>query len=78
VAGNVAVFTNAVPITIGSGAAACLGNSFGANVGINSNTAPIQVYDNIIGKNLTCSSNTSITGSSNLTLKKPSGQCAGF
>ena len=75
--GNVNVSANAVPITIGSTGVSCLGNSFGANVGITSNTAPIQVYENDVKKNLSCSSNTSIAGGGNVAGKK-SGQCAGF
>jgi hypothetical protein len=77
VSGNVNVSSNAVPITIGSAAISCLGNSFGANVGITSNTAPLQLYENDVKKNLSCSSNTSITGGGNLASKK-TGQCAGF
>ena len=78
VAGNVAVSTNAVPISIGSGTLSCLGNTFGANVDITFNTAPVQVFDNFVQKNLVCSSNTSITGASNLAQRRKSGQCSGF
>ena len=77
VTGNLNVSANAVPITIGSTGISCLGNSFGANVGITSNTAPIQVYENDVKKTLSCSSNTSIAGGGNLAQKK-TGQCAGF
>ena len=78
VAGNLNVAANAVPITIGSTGISCLGNSFGANVAITSNTAPIQVYQNDVEKNLSCSNNTSIAGGGNLAQKKKTGQCASF
>ena len=45
---------------------------------ITSNTAPIQVYENDVEKNLSCSNNTSITGGGNLAQKKKTGQCASF
>ena len=77
VQGNVNISANAVPMTIGSAAISCLGNTFGGNAAITSNTAPIQFYENDVRKNLSCSSNASIAGSGN-TAQKKNGQCAGF
>jgi hypothetical protein len=77
VGGNLEVYTNAIPISIGSPQTFCYGNSVGGNVDVQGNTAPIAVYDNVVGKNLSCSQNTSITGAGNSALKK-NGQCAAF
>lgn len=77
VAGNLQVYTNAIPISIGSRQNFCYGNSVDGSVDMQGNTAPLAVYDNLVGKNLACSNNTSITGAGNSAQKK-NGQCAAF
>ena len=75
VIGNLTFQNNASPVLFG--ATGCVGNKVGGNVTILSNTAPVQVVNNIISKNLSCTSNTTITGSGNIANKKQ-GQCAAF
>jgi hypothetical protein len=77
VSGNVTISSNAIPIQIGNPQNFCFGNSFGKNVDILGNTASVTVYENTVGKTLSCSSNTSITGGGN-TAQQKGGQCAGF
>jgi len=77
VTGNLNLNTNAVPINVGSIANQCLGNKVGGNLGISLNTGPVQVYNNAIGNNLSCTGNTSITGAGNVAQKK-GGQCSAF
>src|SRR5262249_26599753 len=55
--GNLAVSGNATPVQIGSTSSNCLGNSFGNNVTLDTNTGAVQVYNNAIQKNLSCSGN---------------------
>ena len=75
--GNAAVSSNASPIQIGSSDGSCLGNSVSGNFSIANNTAPTQVYNNTVDKNLSCSGNTSITGGGDSAGTKK-GQCAAF
>ena len=77
VGGNLEVYTNAIPISIGCPQNFCYGNSVGGTLTIQGNTAPITVYENSVGKNLSCSNNTSIKGGANSAQKK-TGQCAAF
>jgi hypothetical protein len=77
VGGNLLVSGNAIPVEIGSTSIACMGNSFGSNVTLDSNTGAVQVYNNAIQKSLSCSGNSTITGSGNSAGKK-TGQCAAF
>ena len=76
-AGNLDISNNAIPILIGSPQAFCFGNSFGNNVDLQGNTAAISFYDNSVGKNLSCSNNSSITGGAD-TAQKKQGQCSLF
>jgi hypothetical protein len=75
--GNLQVSGNAVPITVGSTDNSCAGNSFDGSVTIDSNTAATRVYNNSVGKNLSCTGNTAITGGGNSAQKK-NGQCSAF
>jgi len=77
VSGNLQALNNAIPIQIGSTDPFCWGNSVGGNLLVQGNTAAIGVYNNIVGKNLSCLSNASITGGGNSAQKKD-GQCSAF
>jgi hypothetical protein len=75
--GNLRISGNAIPVEIGSTSSACMGNSFGDNVTLDTNTGPVRVYNNAIQKNLSCTGNSTITGSGNSAAKK-TGQCTAF
>jgi hypothetical protein len=75
--GNVVVSTNATPIQIGSSDVSCTGNSFGGNLVIDGNTAATTVYNNTVGKILSCAGNTSITGGGDSAHTRR-GQCSAF
>jgi hypothetical protein len=77
VSGGLDVSGNAIPIQIGNPQNFCFGSSFGKDANILANTASVTFYDNTVGKNLSCSGNTSITGGGN-TAQQKGGQCAGF
>jgi hypothetical protein len=77
VGGNLQLATNAIPISIGSPETFCYGNSISGNLDIQGNTARITVFDNSVGRNLSCSANISITGGGNSAQRK-NGQCAAF
>lgn len=69
---------NASPVEIGSTSGSCPGNSIGGDLEVNSNSAAVQVFNNTIHDDLTCSSNTStITGGGNKATAK-TGQCSTF
>jgi len=53
---------NASPAQIGSNSGACPGNTVGGDLEVESNTAAVQVFNNKVGDQLQCYSNTSITG----------------
>jgi hypothetical protein len=71
VAGNLQVSNNAIPIAIGLPEAFCYPNYFGKNVEIQGNTAPIAFNDNTVAKSLSCSNNSSISGSGNTAERRP-------
>lgn len=75
--GNLTISGNATPVEIGSTSSACMGNSFGNNVTLDTNTGAVRVYNNAIQKNLSCTGNTTITGGGNLAGRK-TGQCTAF
>jgi hypothetical protein len=76
--GNVQVFGNATPLQLGSTSPdSCPGNFVGGGLAIQSNTAAMAVYNSDVAKNLSCGSNTSITGGGN-TAQRKLGQCATF
>jgi hypothetical protein len=76
--GNVQVFGNATPLQLGSASPdSCPGNFVGGGLAIQSNTAAMAVYNSDVAKNLSCGSNTSITGGGN-TAQRKLGQCATF
>lgn len=75
--GNLQVTSNAILISIGSPQNYCYGNTVAGNLSIQGNTAAIEVYDNKIQKNLSCSANASITGAGD-SGSKLTGQCAAF
>jgi hypothetical protein len=78
VSGNVQVLGNASQLTIGSASPdSCPGNSIGGNLAVTNNVQPIAVYNNSVGKNLSCSLDHSITGAGN-TAEAKQGQCAAF
>jgi hypothetical protein len=78
VGGSLQLYGNATATQIGSAAQdSCPGNSVAKNVAIQRNTGLIAVYNNAVEGNLSCSSNTSITGGGN-TAQKESGQCSTF
>jgi uncharacterized repeat protein (TIGR03803 family) len=68
---------NASPAEIGSSAGSCPGNSIGGDLEVDSNSAAVQVFNNSIHDDLTCSGNSSITGGGN-TAKNKIGQCSSF
>ncbi len=75
--GDLQVHSNGAPITIGGMTSACPGNTIGKSLEVKNNTAAIEVFDDMIGGNLQCQKNTSITGGGN-TAKSLQGQCASF
>lgn len=76
--GNVLVYGNATPFQLGSASPdSCPGNLVGGNLAVNSNTAAGGVFNNDVTKNLSCGSNTSITGGGDMARSKQ-GQCATF
>jgi hypothetical protein len=77
VSGILRIQGNAIPIQIGNPQNLCYGNSFGKDVDLSGNTAPLSVYGNTVGKDLSCSGNASIAGGGNSAQKKE-GQCATF
>jgi len=77
VLGNMQVYTNASPVTIGAMDGFCYGNVVGGSLDVQGNTGSVKVNLNSIGKTLSCSANTSITGSGNSAPKKID-QCATF
>ena len=77
VSGNLGISTNATPLEIGSAGESCSGNSFAKNVSILGNTAPVSLYNNLVGKMLSCSGNISIAGNGDQA-QGASGQCANF
>ena len=75
---NVAVAGNASPFQLGSASPpSCPGNSIGGNATVDFNSAPVAVYNNSVGKTLSCLFNASITGGGN-TAERKLGQCATF
>jgi uncharacterized repeat protein (TIGR03803 family) len=62
---------------IGSTSGSCPGNVIGGDLEVESNSALVQVFDNTVRDDLTCSSNTSITGGGN-TARAKIGQCSSF
>jgi hypothetical protein len=63
--GNVQVSGDAAPLQLGSSAQppdSCPCNSIGGNLAIDNNTAAVAVYNNAVGRSLSCLNNTSITG----------------
>jgi hypothetical protein len=78
VGGNVSLLTNATTLAVGSpDIVACSGNVVGGNLTVQGNTKPTTVYNNLVDKNLVCTSNTSMSGAGNAARKK-NGQCAAF
>jgi hypothetical protein len=53
------------------------GNIVSGNLTDQSNTAPAQVFNNVVGGNLLCQQDSSITGGGNMA-KSKQGQCAEF
>jgi hypothetical protein len=75
---NVSLLTNATPVAFGSAdIIACPGNMVGNNLTLQGNTGTTTVYNNLVNKNLACTSNASITGAGNVANKK-NGQCSAF
>lgn len=68
---------NGTAAQIGSSAGSCPGNQIGGDLEVNGNTAPVQVFDNTVRDNLTCSGNSSVTGAGN-TARQKLGQCSSF
>jgi len=68
---------NGTAAQIGSSSGSCPGNQIGGDLEVDSNTASVQVFDNTVRDNLTCSGNSSVTGSGN-TAKHKQGQCSSF
>ena len=78
VLGDFAVAGNASPFQLGSASPiSCPGNTIGGSATVDLSTAPTTVYNNSIGKNLSCLIDASITGGGN-TAKKELGQCSAF
>jgi hypothetical protein len=77
IGGNLEVVSNAIPISIGAPLNGCYGNTIGGNAEVSGNTAATSVYDNLVGKNLSCMSNSSLSGGNNAAQRK-SGQCAAY
>ena len=75
---DVAVVGNASPFQLGSASpASCPGNTIGGNATIDFSTAPVAVYNNSVGRTLSCLFDESITGGGN-TAEHKLGQCATF
>jgi hypothetical protein len=53
------------------------GNVIGGNMHVHNNTAPVQLYNNAVGKNLQCKQNDSISGAGN-SAKAKQDQCEAF
>ncbi len=77
VKGNLTFHNNGTAVAIGTTSASCPGNSIGNDLQVNNNTAAVQVFDDTVGGNLQCQSNSTITGGGD-TAKSTQGQCAGF
>lgn len=79
VQGNLLFQNDNTAFEIGGGAGAgCAGNTILGNVQVNNNNAPATVVGNTIAGNLTCTGNTSISGSKNTVSGQKQGQCSSF
>jgi hypothetical protein len=74
--GQPGISSHAAAVTIGA-SAGCPGNIVKANVEVQVNTGPVQIFGNQISGILQCLLNTSITGGGNKAALK-AGQCATF
>jgi hypothetical protein len=77
VKGNLTFHNNGAVAAIGNSSGSCAGDVIGNDLQINNNTASVQVFNDNVGGNLQCGSNSSITGSGD-TAKSLQGQCTGF
>jgi hypothetical protein len=77
IGGNLIIDSNAIPMMVGSPVDFCWSNVIGQNATIQNNTAEVTVNDNDVKKNLSCTGNAHITGSTNTAAKKL-GQCSAF
>jgi hypothetical protein len=77
VKGNLTFHNNQTAVAIGRTSASCPGDTIGNDLQANNNLAAVQVFDDTVGGNLQCQSNSSITGSGD-TAKSLQGQCATF
>jgi hypothetical protein len=76
VTGNLTLQSSAAMTDIGA-STGCPGNTVNGNMTVQSNTGATEVFTNAVGHNLTCQSNSSITGGGN-TAGRKLGQCAAF
>ena len=81
VGGNVTIQDNATPIAFGAvdvaGTSVACGNVIRGNMQLQDNSAAVQLFNNTVGKNLVCQSNSAIAGSGNAAKSKQD-QCAVF
>ena len=76
--GNAQFSSNAIPFQLGSATPdSCPGNFIGGNLAVTGNTGATTIFNNDVTKNLSCSSNSSITGGGN-TAQSKQAQCATF
>jgi uncharacterized repeat protein (TIGR03803 family) len=77
VKGNLTFHNNGTAVVIGNPSGSCAGNIIGNDLQIQNNTASVQVFGDMVGGNLQCQGNSSITGG-NDAAKQTQGQCTGY
>jgi uncharacterized repeat protein (TIGR03803 family) len=77
IGGSLYYDNNGTAAQIGSSSGSCPGNQIGGDLEVDSNTAPVQVFDNTVRDDLACSGDSALTGAGN-TAKNKIGQCSSF
>ena len=78
VKGNLTFHNNGTAVAIGTTSASCPGDTIGNDLQVNNNLAAVQVFDDTVGGNLQCQSNSPMPTGSGDTAKSLQGQCASF
>jgi hypothetical protein len=77
VSGNATLVGNQSPVAMGESSYRCAANSIGNNFTVLNSVAPVQLFNNAVGRSLNCSGNLAITGYGD-TAGSLWNQCAGF